>query len=86
MWQGMQGKSTLPTDVACQGKEVISMARYLPLGKEMIATDKQIQERDAKFKKYEAYGIPYGILDDTFGEGKRTSIDKDRETARNTHH
>ena len=58
------------------------MARYLPFKREMIATDEQVRERNAKFAKYEAYGIPYGILDDTHGEGKRTSIDKDREQAR----
>lgn len=58
------------------------MAKYLPFGKELVATDEQMKERDEKFRKYEMYGIPYGILDDTCGEGKRSSIDKDRETAR----
>ena len=78
----MQKKLGLPTDAVFQGKEVISMARYLPFKRELIATDEQVGERKSKFEKYDAYGIPYGILDDTYGEEKRNSVDKDRERAR----
>lgn len=58
------------------------MAKFLPFGREIIATDEQIQKRDVIFEQYEMYGIPYGVLDATCGEGKRTEIEKDREAAR----
>lgn len=36
--------------------------RYLPLGY-LERTQEQIDEQERKFKLYDYYGIPYGILD-----------------------
>ena len=58
------------------------MAKYLPFGKELVATDEQMKARKEKFNQYEMYGIPYGILDDSCGEVGRSPIEQDRETAR----
>ncbi len=50
--------------------------QFLPYGYQE-QTDQQISEMEAKFKKYEYYGIPYGVFD----EDESTQVEKDRSEA-----
>lgn len=60
------------------------MSRYLPFGREIIPTQRQVQFQQYKFQQYDYYGIPYGMFDaSNEGEGHQTTQrDKDIEEAR----
>lgn len=53
--------------------------QYLPLGYKP-QTPEQLQEQEARFKRYDYYGIPYGIIDDPEDE-EITQIEIDQVEA-----